>query len=94
MEYKLASITIEIPYKRAGNVIYQQPVNFDVYKDERHYKLVPCLSDDELRIANLPNELAFVLSDDEPVSLRGKRDGNFHVIDDAFKILKEKQLLI
>ena len=93
MQQKIANITIEIPYKKAGNVIYQEPVNFDVYQDDNHYKLIPCLSDEDIRIANLPKELAFVLSDGDPVSLRGNRDGNFHVIEDAVKALKEQQIL-
>ena len=93
MRQKIANITIDIPFKRAGNVIYQEPVSFDVYKDAAQYTLVPCLSDDEIRIANLPKELEFVLEEGDPVSLRGKRDGNFHVIEDAVKKLREKQIL-
>ncbi|HEY0039135.1 MAG TPA: hypothetical protein VGB71_00660 [Flavisolibacter sp.] len=92
MQQKIANITIEIPYKRAGNVIYQEPVNFDVYQDGTNYKLLPCLSDEEIRIANLPRELAFVLDGGHPISLRGNKDGNFHVIEDAVKALKEKQI--
>ena len=94
MKEKIASLTIAVPYKRAGNIITQEPVNFDVYKTDDHYTLTPCLSTDERRIANLPEELQFRIMDGEPVSLRGKRDGNFHVIRDAFKKLVDKEQLL
>ena len=91
MKKKIANITLSIPYKRAGNVICQEPVDFDVFLEEDHYALVPCLSEDEQRIANLPDALRFVMEDGKPVSLRGKLDGNFHVIQDAVQYLKEQQ---
>jgi hypothetical protein len=94
MKQKIANLTIAIPYKRAGNVIIQEPVNFDLYREENLYSLIPCLSEDEIRIANLPPQLQFEMKDGEPVSLRGKRDGNLHVIQDAVKQLQEhKQVL-
>jgi hypothetical protein len=93
MKQKIANITLSIPYKRAGNVICQEPVNFDVFKAEDHYALVPCLPVDEQRVANLPDELRFIMQDGKPVSLRGKKDGNFHVIQDAVQYLQESQTI-
>ena len=94
MKNKLTNLVIQVPYKRAGNVIYQQDVNFDVYKNEDQYSLVPLLPPDELEIANLPPSLDFILQDGKPVSLRGKRDGNLHVIEDAVAILRERAMLV
>ena len=91
MKELIANLTIPVPYKRAGNVITQEPVDFTLYKDEEHYSLVPNLSEDEARIANLPQELNFTMEDGEPVSLRGIRDGNLHVIQDAVRLLREKE---
>jgi hypothetical protein len=91
MKEKIANLTISIPYKRAGNIIIQEPVDFDLFKLEEHFALVPCLNDDERRIANLPEELNFKMEDGAPVSLRGIRDGNLHVIQDAVKQLQEKE---
>lgn len=93
MKQKIANITLSIPYKRAGNVICQEPVDFDVFKADDYYALIPCLPEEEQRIANLPDELRFVLEDGKPVSLRGKLDGNFHVIQDAVQYLKEQQAI-
>jgi hypothetical protein len=93
MKKKIANITVTIPYKRAGNIITQEPVSFDVYKDIDQYALVPCLSEDEVRVANLPAELRFIVVNGKPVSLRGKRDGNFHVILDAVKSLQAQQVI-
>lgn len=93
MKQKIANITLTIPYKRAGNIICQEPVDFVVYKEIDEYALVPCLSEDEIRIANLPPELRFVMQGGKPVSLRGKRDGNFHVIQDAVTYLQTQQAI-
>lgn len=93
MKQKIANLTLSIPYKRAGNVICQEPVDFDVFKTDDHYALVPLLPEEEQRIANLPDELRFVMQDGKPVSLRGSRDGNFHVIQDAVQYLQERQAI-
>lgn len=94
MKEKIANITIDIPYKRAGNTIMQEPVNFDILKDDGHYSLQPCLTEEELRVANLPPQLQFEMIEGEPVSLRGSKDGNLHVIQDAVTRLKELNLPI
>ena len=93
MENKLTSLTVSVPYKRAGNVISQQDVHFDVFQNDGHYSLVPLLSPNDLEIANLPPSLHFAMQDGKPVSLRGKRDGNLHVIQDAAKLLREQNIL-
>lgn len=94
MNQKIANVTIDVPYKRSGGIIFQQPVSFDVFQHEDHYSLKPCLSEEELRVANLPEELLFRIEDEKPVSLRGKIDGNFHVIQDAVTLLRKQQLLV
>ena len=93
MKEIIANVTVSVPYKRAGNVITQELVGFDLYKNDGHYTLVPCLNEDEARIANLPQELNFNIEDGEAVSLRGIRDGNLHVIQDAVKQLQENKQL-
>ena len=93
MSEKISTVEFPIPYKRAGNVITQQNVSFDFFKEEDHYRLIPLLSKEELLVANLPEELLFEIRDGKPVSLRGKKDGNFHVIEDAIKLLKKNHLL-
>lgn len=93
MGHKITSITIPVPYKSAGGVIHQHQVTFDFFRLDGHYSLRPCLSETELQVANLPEELRFVMKDGKPVSLRGKRDGNFHVIQDAVAALKGQKLL-
>jgi hypothetical protein len=93
MSKKLTTIEIEIPYKRAGGIISQQAVSFDVFHVDGHYELKPLLSTDERRVANLPETLSFTIEDGKPVSLRGKLDGNFHVITDAVGQLQEREQL-
>ena len=90
MSRKITSLIIEVPYKGAGNVITQRKVSFDVYRVDDNYKLIPFLNEDELRIANLPKELNFTIEDGKPVSLRGKMDGNYHVITDAVNLIREQ----
>ena len=93
MSEKISTVEFPIPYKRAGNVITQQNVSFDFFREAGYYKLIPLLSKEELLVANLPEELLFEIRDGKPVSLRGKKDGNFHVIEDAVKLLKKNHLL-
>lgn len=94
MSQQITNIKIPIPYKGPGGVIQQKEVAFDVFKLDGHFSLKPCLSKYELEVANLPEELKFTVEKGKPVSMRGKRDGNFHVIHDAFKLLTEQQQLL
>ena len=94
MDQKITNIKVLVPYKSAGGIINQKEVAFDVFKFEEHYSLKPCLSKNELEVANLPEELKFIIEKGKPVSLRGKLDGNFHVIQDAFKLLTQQDQLL
>ena len=94
MSQKVATVTIEVPYKSSGGVIHQHCVTFDVYQVDEHYSLKPCLKESERQVANIPTELNFVMQNGKPVSLRGKRDGNFHIIQDVVAQLKEKKQLV
>ncbi len=94
MSQKITTVTVKVPYKSSGGIIHQHDVSFDVFKLDGHYSLQPCLSPDELRVANLPRELNFTINNGKPVSLRGKMDGNFHVIQDAVALLQKEQQLV
>ena len=94
MSNKISTVTIEVPYKSSGGVIRQHCVSFDVYKDDEQYSLQPCLAPSERQVANIPGELQFVMQDGQPVSLRGTRDGNFHIIQDAVAQLKKQNQLV
>jgi hypothetical protein len=94
MNQKITTVTVQVPYKSSGGVIHQRDVSFDFFKLDGHFSLKPCLSTDERRVANLPEELNFTMENGKPVSLRGKMDGNFHVIQDAVKLLEKEQQLV
>ena len=93
MSNKIASVHISIPYKGPGNVIRQNPVQFEVYSEEDRYKAIPVLDEDERRVANLPEELLFAFENGKPVSERGSMDGNFHAIQDIVQELQRQKLL-
>ena len=93
MAQKLTTITIQVPYRSSGGVIHQHEVVFDVYRLDGHYSLRPHLELAERRLANLPEELNFVLQAGRPVSLRGKMEGNLPIIEDAVKVLKKQNQL-
>lgn len=93
MSHKITNITLPVPLKSSGGVIHNKEVSFDVYQVDGHYSLRPCLGVLERQTANLPEELNFELHNGKPVSLRGKMDGNFHVIQDAVALLKEQHQL-
>lgn len=94
MSEKISTVTIEVPFKGPGGVIRQQAVSFDLYQEGGNYSLRPLLDVSGRQVANLPEELKFVMQDGKPVSLRGKMDGNFHVIEDAVKVLKGRGELV
>jgi hypothetical protein len=93
MSEKITTVNVHVPVKSSGGVIHQRQVAFDVLKEESHFSLIPCLSEDERRVANLPESLNFKMENGKPVSLRGKMDGNFHVIQDAVGLLQKEQQL-
>jgi hypothetical protein len=90
---KIASVHIAVPLRGPGNIIRQNPVSFDVFSEDNHYKAVPLLNEDERRVANLPQELLFNYEKGRPVSQRGAWDGNFHAIQDIFDELQRQNLL-
>lgn len=94
MSNKITTLEISVPYKRAGGIISQHTVSFDLFQLEDHYQLRPCLSADERRVANLPEELNFKMENGKPVSLRGKMDGNFHVIQDAVDLMRKREMAL
>lgn len=93
MSSKFANVKITVPYKGPGNMIKQNPVEFEVYALDGHYKAVPLLNEDERRIANLPHELLFTYENGRPASKRGSFDGNFHAIEDIVRELQKQDLI-
>lgn len=89
MSKQIATVSVEVPYKSSGGVIHQHAVEFDLYRVDGYFSLKPRLDTRERQVANLPEELRFVFEDGKPVSLRGKTDGNFHIISDAVKTLQK-----
>jgi hypothetical protein len=77
---KIASFTIEVPYRSTGNIIRNKNIDFDIFKDTTQYKAVPLCDLDERRMASLPPELIFEIKAGKPESNRGIREGNIEVI--------------
>jgi hypothetical protein len=90
MSQKITTLQIKVPLKSSGGVINQKDITFDLFRDDNTYRLVPCLTEDERRVANLPEALVFTMENNKPVSARGKIDGNFHVIQDAVTLLRKQ----
>jgi hypothetical protein len=78
---KIATLVVPVPYKGAGNIIRQNPVSFDVYREGHHYRAVPLLNLEERRTANLPPELLFTHDGGKAQSQRGTMEGNMHIIE-------------
>lgn len=90
---KLASITVKVPFRGAGNQIRQDDVAFDVYnKDGGSYHAIPLLDESVRRVANLPDVLEFKRHDGVVTSVRGAKDGNLHVIKAIATSLTEREL--
>ena len=89
---KIASFTIEVPYRTAGNMIMNKDIDFDVFKDGTQYKAAPLCDLEERRVASLPPELTFEFKNGKPESTRGIRDGNIEVIRRIAGQLKDQGL--
>jgi hypothetical protein len=94
MSKLIATVTVDVPFRSSGGVIHQHAVHFDVFQADGYYSLKPQLDVAGRQVANLPEELRFVLEKGKPVSLRGKMDGNFHVIADAVQALRVEHNLV
>jgi hypothetical protein len=94
MAEKITTVEFPVPLKSSGGIIRQQEISFDVFKLDGHYRLRPCLTEDERRVANLPEQLDFTIENGKPVSKRGHKDGNFHVIQDAVNLLQKELQLV
>ena len=90
---KIASVHISVAYKGPGNIIRQNPVSFEVYSEDDHYKAIPLLNEDQRRIANLPHELHFNCEDGKAVSRKAGFDGNFNAIEDIVRELQKQKLI-
>jgi hypothetical protein len=90
---KITSVTISVPAHFPGNSIIQKPVEFDVFKEEGVFKVIPLLDEDQRRLANLPPELKFEYKEGKLVSMRGPRDGNLHVLQAIGLALERDRLL-
>jgi hypothetical protein len=91
---RLATVTINVPYKSAGNVIRQKEVVFEVYGKDEQFSIKPMLSEAERRLAGLPETLGFFIVDGKPFSSKGTNDGNFHIIQDVAGKLKEQNIIL
>jgi hypothetical protein len=57
--HKIAEITIDIKYRRPGNVIGYIPVQFEIFLDGEFYKAIPLQNYQTRLLTNLPNALLF-----------------------------------
>ena len=87
---KILQTTVQVPQRGAGNIIRQQDVTFEIFKEEDRYKAVSQLSTDERRIVNIPTELIFKIENEKPISLLSERDGNFHIINALADKIREQ----
>jgi hypothetical protein len=83
-------VTIEVPFRAAGNIIHPRPVDFTITQQNQQYKAVALLSDDDQRISGLPDELVFKIENGKAISPKGHREGYLHIIEElAAAIQKE-----
>lgn len=75
----IGQVTVEVPFKGAGNTVLNNDVSFKVHRDKEVYKATPVLNASELRVANLPSEIEFIVSEGKVASGRGPKDTNLHI---------------
>lgn len=58
---KIANITVKVPFREPGNIIEHTPVEFEVWRNETHFKVLPVCIEETKRIADLPEMFQFDL---------------------------------
>ncbi len=86
---QISTVTIEVPMRSAGNVVKNEPVKFEVFKDNALFKAVPLCNDEQKRLATLKDEILFSFRPDKAVAVGGVNDGNQHVVERIGASLKE-----
>jgi hypothetical protein len=90
---KIASFTVEVPYRSTGNIVTNKNIDFDIFKDGAQYTAAPKCDLEERRIASLPPELTFQINNGKPQSNRGAKEGNVELINRIADQLKEQGLV-
>ena len=88
---KTLGVTIPVAFHSAGNVILNKWVGFRVFIDDRSFVAVPLISNDQRRLANLPEKMLFHCHGTTIISSRGVWERNMDVLKDivhelAFKM--------
>lgn len=89
----LSTVTIEVPVRSPGNIVANQPVEFEIFKDSTLYKAIPQCEEDQKRKALLKDEIIFSFRPDKAVAAGGINDGNQHVVERIGAVLKEQGVI-
>ena len=88
--HKVAEFSIDVKYRRPGNVVYYLPVKFEIFRDGEYYKAIP-LQDFQTRIlTNLPKALKFEIKEGKIYNYSTDKE---EVVDDIVNKLLERKIL-
>ena len=85
--YKVAQFSIDVKYRRPGNVVEYLPVKFEIFRDGEYYKAIP-LQDFQTRIlTNLPKALKFEIKEGKILNYSADKE----VVEDIVNKLLERK---
>ena len=85
--YKVAQFSIDVKYRRPGNVVEYLPVKFEIFRDGEYYKAIP-LQDFQTRIlTNLPKALKFEIKEGKILNYSADKE----VVEDIVNKLRERK---
>ncbi len=88
--HKIAENTINVKYRRPGNVIGYIPVTFEIFFDREYYKAVPLQSYQTRLLTNTPNALTFQV---EHGKIYNSTRGTQEVVEEIVKQLAQMNIL-
>ena len=88
--YKVAEFSINVKYRRPGNVVEYLPVKFEIFRDGEYYKAIP-LQDFQTRIlTNLPKALKFEIKEGKIYNYTTDKE---EVVEDIVNKLLERNCI-
>ncbi|HLL42617.1 MAG TPA: hypothetical protein VK369_05725 [Segetibacter sp.] len=85
--YKVAQFSIDVKYRRPGNVVEYLPVKFEIFRDGEYYKAIPSQDFQTRILTNLPKALKFEIKEGKILNYSADKE----VVEDIVNKLLERK---
>ena len=89
--HKVAEFSINVKYRRPGNVVEYVPVEFEIFRDKEYFKAIPVETEESKRLTDLPKQVLFQIKNGIAGSFT--KNGKEEVVEDIVNKLVELNLV-